>query len=291
MSLKVGMINTLEVEKETDIAFTLTDGYEEVFLHKRQATRQLEDKEKIEVFLYYDNQKRITATMNIPFIDAVNPAFLEVVDVNPRLGVFLNMGIQKDLLLSRDDLPFKKSQWPQKGDLILARIKVSKNQISAKVINRYDMHKYIQPEVELEKDQTYSAIVQFFAEEGTVLSTKEGHLIFVYHKHIRKEYRLGQQVEVKIIHVKPNYQYNGTLIQQKELMIDDDALLILDYLEKQDGLMNITDKSDPDLILRTFNMSKSAFKRALGNLYRTKQVLLHKDYTELVKDEENGEDI
>lgn len=284
MSLKIGMINTLEVERETEISYILTDGYEEAFLHKRQATKPLEEKEKVEVFLYFDNQKRITATMNKPIVDTVTPAFLEVVDVNPRLGVFLNMGIQKDLLLSRDDLPYKKSQWPQKGDFILSRIKVSKNQLSSKIINRYDMHKYIKPDYELEKDQSYQAIILFFADEGIVLSTKEGHLIFVYNKHIRNEYRLGEVISVKIINIKPNYQYNGTLIEQKELMIDDDSKRILDYLEQNDGLMNITDKSDPALILRTFNMSKSAFKRALGKLYKEKLVKLHKDYTELSKD-------
>ena len=284
MSLKIGMINTLEVDRETEISYVLTDGYEEAFLHKRQATKTLEEKEKVEVFLYFDNQKRITATMNIPFVDTVTPAFLEVVDVNPRLGVFLHMGIQKDLLLSRDDLPFTKAQWPQKGDYILARIKVSKNQISAKIINRYDMHNYIKPTEELELNSSVDAIILFFADEGIVLSTKGGHLIFVYNKHIRKQYRLGEVISVKIINIKPNFQYNGTLIEQKELMIDDDSKIILDYLQKNDGLMNFTDKSDPNLILRTFNMSKSAFKRALGKLYKDQLVKLHKDYTELTKD-------
>lgn len=285
MSLKVGMMNTLEVDRETDISFILTDGYEEVFLHKRQATKELEAKEKVDVFLYFDNQKRITATMNQPIIDTVNPAFLEVVDVNPRLGAFLGIGIQKDLLLSRDDLPVKKSQWPKKGDKILARIKVSKNQLSAKIINRYDIQKYIKPDYELEKDTEYEAIILFFADEGIVLATPDGHLIFVYNKHVRKEYRLGEIINVKVIHIKPNYQYNGTLIEQKELMIDDDSTIILNYLEKNNGLMDITDKSNPDLILRTFKMSKSAFKRALGKLYKEKRVILHKDYTELIKEE------
>ena len=285
MSLQIGNVNTLEVLRETEISYILTDGYEEAFLHKRQTTKPLEEKEKVEVFLYFDNQKRITATMNIPFIDTVNPAFLEVVDVNPRLGVFLNMGIQKDLLLSRDDLPFTKSQWPQQKDHILARIKVSKNQLSAKIINRYDMHKYIKPDQDLELNESVDAIILFFADEGIVLSTFEGHLIFVYNKHLRKEYRLGETLSVKIINIKPNYQYNGTLIENKELMIDDDSQIILDYLEKNNGLMNFTDKSDPNLILRTFNMSKSAFKRALGKLYKDKLVKLHKDYTELISKE------
>lgn len=281
MALKLGQMNVLEVVRETDIAYVLTDGFEEVFLHKRQANGLLNDQDKIEVFLYYDNQRRITATMTKPTIDANTPAFCEVVDTNSRLGVFLHMGIQKDLLLSRDDLPFKKSEWPIEGDQIFTKIKVSKNQLSAKIINRYDLHNYIKPTVELLENQEVEAIVLFFAEEGIVLSTKEGHLIFVYHKHIRRQYRLGEQTTVKIINVKQNFQYNGTMIQQKELMMDSDGEIIVNYLKLHKGIMEITDKSSPDKILETFKMSKKSFKRAIGKLYKEKVITIHEDSIEL----------
>ncbi len=285
MALKLGQMNTLEVLRESDIAFVLSDGFEEIFLHKRQATRKLETQDKIEVFLYYDNQRRITATMKKPIIDADTPGFCEVIDTNSRLGVFLHTGIQKDLLLSRDDLPFKKAEWPIEGDLIFAKIKVSKNQLSAKVINRYDIQTYLVPTVELEENQEVSAIVLFFAEEGIVLSTKEGHSIFVYHKHIRKQHRLGEQVNVKIINVKQDFKYNGTMIKQKELMIGGDSEIVLKYLKLHNGIMEFTDKSSPEKILEAFQMSKSAFKRAVGKLYKEKAITIHPDSIELIETE------
>ena len=285
MALKMGTVNTLEVVREADISYILTDGLEDIFLHKRQAHGELTAGDNVDVFLYYDGQKRITATMNIPTIGFKTPGFCKVVDVNKRLGVFLQIGISKDLLLSRDDLPFKKSEWPEVGDEIFVRLRASRNQLTAKIIPRYDIPQYLKPETELVEKESYTAYVVFFGEEGIALTTKEGHGIYVYFKYIRKNYRLGQEVEVKIINVKPDGTYNGTFIQQKELMISEDALFIKKQLETYHGEMMVTDKSDPQVIYEKFHMSKSAFKRAVGSLYREKIIILTPNSIQLVKPE------
>lgn len=284
MALKMGTMNQLEVLRETDISFLLTDGLDEVFLHKREATRELEAGEKVDVFLYFDGQKRIAATMTQPLVGFKEPAFCQVVAINKRLGAFLNIGIGKDLLLSRDDLPFKKVEWPEVGDEIFVRLRASRNQLTAKIIPRYEIPKYLKPETELIEGEHYDAYVVNFGEEGISLTTKEGHAIYVYFKYIRKNYRLGQKVDVKIINIKTNFSYNGTFIQQKELMISDDAKYIKKYLEENGGSMTITDKSDPSEIYDRFHMSKGAFKRALGSLYKEKVVSLHADSVELIEE-------
>lgn len=283
MALEMGKYNILEVVRESDIAFILTDGNEEIFLHKRQTHGTLEAGQKVEVFLYYDNQKRITATMNSPYVDTETANFVTVADVNPHLGVFLNVGLIKDLLLSRDDLPIKKSEWPQVGDELFVRMKVSRNQLTAKIIPRHDVAKFLNPTTELIEGEAYTAYCVFIAEEGVVFITKEGHYIYVYFKNMRKSYRLGEKAYVKISAVKLNHKYNGTLILQKELMLNQDALTIKHYLETHNGKVMLTDKSTPEEINEIFTMSKAAFKRALGSLYKEKVVLLNSDSTTLIK--------
>ncbi len=287
MILAMGEINHLEVLRETDFSYILGDLEQEVFLHKNQVEGEIEVGERIEVFLYFDNQKRITATMRKPLVDQDNPAFLEVIDVNYHLGVFLNVGLIKDLLLSRDDLSFIRNEWPRKGDKIFVKMKASRNQLSAKIIPRYSIAKYLKPEEELVEGEKYLAYNVYKTEEGNVFITEKGHYIFVYFKHMRKVYRLGEQAEVKISIVKGGFDYNGTLIMQKELMMSEDALRIKEYLQKHDGEMSFTDKSSVEDIEEVFHMSKSAFKRALGVLYKSKAVLLEKDKTVIVKDVEN----
>ncbi len=283
MALAMGDYNILTVIREADFSYILSDGEIEVFLHKKQTTRELEVDEKIEVFLYFDNQKRITATMNMPLVDQNTPAFLKVVDVNQRLGVFLDFGLIKDLLLSRDDLSFIKKEWPAKDDMLFVKLKVSKTQLTAKIIPRYSIEEYLAPKTDLIEGERYYAYNVYKAEEGVVFITKEGHNIFVYFKHLRKTYRLGEKAYVKIIKCKVDHKYNGTLIEQKEIMLTKDALVIKEYLEKHNGVMSLTDKSAPEDINEVFKMSKSAFKRALGTLYKEKAIELDAKETRLLK--------
>ena len=281
MKLEIGDYNKLNVLRETDHAYMLGDEETEIFLHKKQASRPLENDEEVEVFLYYDNQKRITATMNKPIIDQEHPGFLNVVDYNFRLGIFLNMGLIKDLLMSRDDLPFMRKDWPRKGDRLFVRLRVSKNQLTAKFVPRFEINDFLMPDSVLEIDSEYVAYNVYKTEEGNVFFTEEGHQIYVYFKHMRKEYRLGEKAEIKITIDKGNNQYNGTLIKQKELMLEDDALIIKKYLDDHEGEMEYTDKSSSDDINTAFNMSKKAFKRGLGSLYKKGLVVLEKDKTSL----------
>lgn len=282
MTLAMGDYNTLKVIREADFSYILSNGVTEVFLHKRQTTKDLVVDEDVVVFLYFDNQKRITATMNKPLIDKTTSNFLKVVGVNHRLGVFLDMGLIKDVLLSRDDLSFIKKEWPELGDIIFVRLRVSKNQLTAKIIPRYSIREYLTPTTELIKGESYIVFCVYKAEEGFVFTTEEGHSIFVYFKHVRKVYRLGEKANVKIINCKLDFKYNGTLIDQKEIMLTKDAETIKIYLEAHNGVMDLTDRSDPEYIDAVFKMSKSAFKRALGTLYKEKVVELNKDDTKLI---------
>ena len=59
--------------------------------------------------------------------------------------------------------------------------------------------------------------------------------------------------------------------------IDGDKEKILMQLQKNGGRLNITDKSSPESIKFHLQMSKKAFKRALGALYKEKKVLLFPD--------------
>ena len=72
------------------------------------------------------------------------------------------------------------------------------------------------------------------------------------------------------------------LIEQKEIMIKDDAQLILDYLQNHNGVMNYTSNSSPEIIFNAFKMSKASFKRALGKLYKERKVILTDDKTIMV---------
>lgn len=282
--MQIGEYNQLKVVRESDIAYLLTDGIEEIFLHKKEALQAYQPGEEITVFIYVDNQGRPTASTKEALVSIQKGAFLPVVEIRHDFGVFLNYGLVKDLLLSKDDLPLNLNQWPQVGDRLFVTMREKKGHLFAKIPGRKQIGLYYENEAELIEDgQVVMAYVLFVLDEGYVLFTESGQEIFVHINNTRRKYRLGEEVGVKILKQNQNHEYVGSLIEQKELMIESDAQMILDYLEYHQGIMRFTDKSQPEEIQSAFKMSKSSFKRALGSLYKAGYVELGKDYTKKIK--------
>ncbi len=283
MELKLGTYELFEVIKIDPEYYTIKNATATLRLLKQDATKPLEMGEKLEVFVYMNQAKKVVATMKQPYIDEYRAGWVTVIEIKFGLGVFVNVGLDKDMLVSKDDLPILKRDWPHIGDKLFCYLRSGRNQVLAKPVSRFKMRDYFEITRTLEENEKIKAHVIYLADEGWVLYSEEGHEIFVYYKHSRERFRLGQNVELTIQIVKDQAHYNATALEQKELMLDKDAERILDYLEVHQGIMPFTDKSDPQAIQETFNMSKAAFKRALGVLYKNKKVLLEPNQTRLNK--------
>jgi len=279
MSLKVGEINELVVNRKTDIGYMLDSDEGEVFLHNNESMfQELKADDVVNAFLYFDQKGRLAATLKEPIITVGRPGFLTVSAVHEYLGVFLNMGIAKELLLSADDLPLNKEEWPQQGDMLYVGIKV-KGKLVAKLISKEESQ--FEPKEPLELKKTVTAHVQKIGREGVNLLTLDGHWIFVHHSMYKETLRYGQEVDVKVVYHSEK-GYTGSLAPQKEIAIFDDANIILSYMIRK-GDMQLTADSTPEEIYEEFEMSKKAFKRALGHLYKERKIDFVDGKTILIK--------
>lgn len=284
MNFKIGEINTVEVKYKSDIGYTLKNKFDnEVLLPFNQTTKELEIGKIIDVFILLDSNKRPIATTNIPYIKVGDPGFVKVTNVVPGLGIFVDNDVSKDPLVSCDDLPLDKELWPQIDDTVLCKLKVTPSQLIAKLVSPEEAKTIFNAETKLEKFQKVEAIVLKNGAEGVNLISFEGHNIFVYYKHRRRDYHIGEQVTVTISNVCLDNTYNGTLLSSKVPLMEEDAYLILDYLNNHDGVMSITAATNVETIEKTFNMSKSAFKRALGGLYKKREIEFIDGKTYLIK--------
>lgn len=118
MEWQAGDIVRLNVLRVSDFGYFIgqADNDMNILLHRREANRELEIGEDVEVFLYHDHQNRLAATMTMPMLQFEQIAWLEIVSVEPGHGVFLYNGISRDLFLSMDELPTNRKLWPQPGD-------------------------------------------------------------------------------------------------------------------------------------------------------------------------------
>ncbi len=268
--IKAGEMNELSILRKSDLGYMLTDGKEEILLHFKESDKELNIGDKVEVFIYFDSKNRMTATTHSPYATILNPGFAKVVEVVSNLGVFVNINTPKDVLIPLDYLPYDKQMWPDIDDMILINLKIKKDSFIAKPLNRYDILDLPKTK-SYEKDDIVDGYVIRPGVEGVGIVTKDMQYIFVHKTHLRRVYRLGEFVSPKIIMVKKN-EYNGSLTQNKELMIGTDEEIILNYLRAHDGVMSLTAKSSSEEVEQALKLSRKAFKRALGSLYKEHKV-------------------
>src|SRR5699024_4746145 len=227
----------------------------------------------VKVFLYNDRNHNIVGTTNIPSIQIDTYDWAEVVEVIPQLGVFVHIGIEKDILVSIDDLPVFKEVWPKVGDKLYVTLgKDQENRLLAIPAQEGIFMNIREIATEDLLHTTVTGHVYHTSREGTAIFSMENYRGFIHHTEREQEPRLGELVTGRVIDVKDDGTINVSLLPLKHERITDDADVILTALENNGGILPYSDKSKPADIRKMFGFSKSAFKRALGRLMKERKV-------------------
>ena len=274
--MALGYINKFIVDRETQLGYVIKKDENEFFLHRNECCGKTPVVgETLEAFIYVDKKGREAATLHLPTITCEKVGMGEVVLVKEDLGAFVNIGISKDILLSKDDLPLGFRNWPKVGDKVACSMKIRAKKLVLKLASKNEILKSSE-NISMAENEKVDAYVYRITDDGINLVTEDLNVIFVYKNNYRGKYHIGQKANVKII--KKNMEdYSGTLIEQKELQIQDDKNIILEYLNNNNGVMMITEDSDPELIFHVLRMSKSAFKKALGGLLKENLIEITSD--------------
>ncbi|WP_203363331.1 S1-like domain-containing RNA-binding protein [Bacillus sp. REN10] len=284
-NLQAGTIRTLEVKNEAPFGWFLTDGEESVLLHHSEMTDDFDMDEPVEVFLFQDHQGRLAATMKKPLITQDTYGWVEVVGVEEKLGVFVSIGITKDMLVSEDDLPFMFSVRPIVGDRLYCTLRLDRRgRLFAKPATEEVMQEQFTAASRKDFNKDITGIVYRATKAGTFIITAEGYRGFIHDSQRKVEPRLGQKVDGRIIDVKEDGSVNVSLLGRRQEVQKDDAENIYDYLVERGGSMPYSDKSFPEEIESRFGLSKGAFKRALGKLMKERRVYQEDGWTHIVKE-------
>ncbi len=279
--IELGRFNQLKVVRTSDLGYMLSDGQTEVLMHFKESLKELKNNESVRVYIYADKENRLTATMHEPMLTFDKPAFVKVVNVIDNVGVFVSNNTPKDLLVSKDYLPYNLSQWPQVDDLLFCGLKQKKNYLLAKPLSRFDIIS-LKANINYALGERVEAYVNRVAEKGLGLITRDLVYVFVPNTQLRGTYRLGEKVFVNITKMLNGEAY-GTLNEHKEILMQDDQAVILKYLKEHGGKMPLTAKSSSEDVLKYFNMSRKAFKRAYGALYKEQIIEFDENNTYLIK--------
>jgi predicted RNA-binding protein (virulence factor B family) len=267
--LTAGTIATLEVSHKAPFGYFLTDGTHEVLLHENDVTGKLNDKDKITVFLYQDHQGRIAATMSIPTVRFDSFDWATATSLHKKYGVFLNIGVSKDLLLSKDDLPYEWIYWPQPGDRVYCSLKLDKKQrLFARLADETVISTLSIPAPEKLRNKDVHATIYRLLDDGAHVLTEEGYLGFIHTAETSGTIRIGQSIECRVVDVKENGKLNLSMKPRSYEVIGGNSEKIVAYMNSRDGAMPYWDKSLPEEIKKRFGISKGDFKKALGQLMK-----------------------
>ena len=279
--IKIGDKNSFLVMRKSDLGYMLVNKGEQVLLHFNQAMgKDFKENDIVDCFVQYDSKGRVSATLEEPSATISKPGWVKVVECNARLGVFVSINTFKDVLISKDDLPLNVNYWPHLGDMLYVKLFEKKGRLNALILSKQELIEInpILPDVKL--GEKIKAHVVRASEYAVNAITDDLSYIYISSKQFRGAYHIGQEVEVMIIG-RHEDELVGSLNKVKEEMVDSDSKVILNYLEKH-KVMPYTSKTDASTIEKVFHMSRKAFKRALGDLYKNKKVLCTDEETRIL---------
>ncbi|MEK4199265.1 CvfB family protein [Cytobacillus sp. FSL K6-0265] len=283
---EIGKTTELLVSREAAFGYFLTDGEEDVLLHKNEVKGEITEGQTISVFIYVDSEGRKTATMTLPEVTVGVYGWAKVVDVNPELGVFIDIGISKDMLLGKEDLPVHERVWPTVDDTLYVTLRVNRNgRIYVKLATDQVIASISHKAGREELNKDIHGFIYRTAKVGSWIYTADGLKGFIHETERRQEPRLGEKVNGRIIDVKQDGSINVSLNPRKQEALLDDSEIILNYLQSRNGAMPYSDKSAPEDIKDRFQLSKASFKRALGRLMKDGKIYQKEGWTYIKENE------
>ena len=277
--IRIGKNQTLEVIAEDESGYYLVcEEKDEVFMPgSLTKKRKIKVGDKLEVFIYLDKEGNGLATPNLPKAEVGDFACLEVKAVTPH-GAFLNIGLPKDLLVPR-----KLQQYEMKvGEVHLVKILMEDESMRLYGTSKITPHVETK-EISLTRNQGVSLIPYHKTPLGYKVLIEKKYLGMIYHNEIFVDVVRGREYQGSVKGIQESGSIDA-LIQEVGLKgVQNNGDKILEALKSANGRLDLWDKSSPEEIENKLKMSKGAFKKAVGTLYKAKKITLGTGFIELVE--------
>lgn len=270
--MKLGEYNKLVVARETSVGLFLEDEFEEsVLLPTKWIPEGISVGDEMEVFLYLDNEERIIATTLKPKITLNTFAYLRVRQIS-TIGAFMDWGMEKDLLV-----PFiEQEKRMVEGQQYI--VFMYEDEMTGRLTGSSRYTSYVEKEdIELQEGEKVNLIIAYPSDLGFNVVINNKYLGLLYKNELFKPVRIGDTCEAYVKTLREDNKVDVVLEKQGYAQVEPNAHKILLLLRKHEGFLDLNDKSDPEEIVRRLEMSKKAFKKAIGTLYRQKMISLGED--------------
>lgn len=273
----LGRYNSLQIVKYTDFGLYLDGGADgEILLPKRYIPKDVDAEidDWLNVFIYLDSEDQLIATTEKPKVQVGEFASLKVKDINGA-GIFLDWGLSKDLLM-----PYSEESRPLKiGDYCVVHVYLDKRTRRITATARLDRYLDRTP-VDYQAGQPVELLVAGQTPMGFKAIINNRHWGLIHKNEVFKFLRSGMHEKGYINEVRHDGKIALSLQPVGKVLVDSLPEQIMARLEAAGGMLEVCDKSDPEVISRLFNVSKGNFKKAIGALYKQGRIVILDDRIE-----------
>jgi len=274
----VGRYNTLQVVKHTDFGLYLDGGADgEILLPNRYIPKDTpsEVEDWLNVFVYLDSEDKLIATTEKAKVQVGEFASLKVIEIN-SIGIFLDWGLPKDLLM-----PYSEEKRQMRaGEYCVVHVYLDRRTRRITATAKLDRYLDKTP-ADYRVGQQVDLLVVEQSPMGFKAIINNKHWGLIHKNEVFKFLRSGKQEKGYIKELRED----GKIALSLQPIGQDAAVglheQILAKLKAADGVLPLNDKSDPQVISDMFGVSKGNFKKAIGALYKSGQIVIHDNRIEL----------
>ena len=272
MNIKLGKYNQLEVVKTVDFGVYLDGGDAgEILLPTRYVPEGCNPGDILNVFIYLDNEERLIATTLQPLVQVDEFACLEVAWVN-EYGAFLDWGLMKDLFV-----PFREQKMKmQKGRRYVVHAHVDEE--SYRIMASAKIERYLCKEKpSYQVGEELNVMVWHQTDLGFKVIVENKFSGMLYRNEVFQPLEPGMKLTAYVKQVREDGKLDMSLHNGGAKKIDSFVDTLYDYIINHNGYIPFHDKSDAEEIYTTFGVSKKVFKKAVGDLYKKRLIVLEEN--------------
>lgn len=271
--VQIGRVNNLQIIRIEEIGLYL-DGEDlgDILLPKQYIDQKYEIDSYMDVFIYLDSEDRFIATTERPIAQVGDFALLECVGVNEGLGAFVDWGLPKDLLVPKRE----QLSDMMRGSSYMVYIYVDER--SNRLAATAKTNKYLDLELpKFEENEEVDIIISGRTDLGYKAIINKAFTGVIYQNEVFQDLQRGMHLKAYIKKVRSDSKIDLSLKPLGSKGIDKSAEMVYNKLVANNGFMMISDKSPAEEIYETFEMSKKAFKKAIGTLYKQRMIIFKND--------------
>lgn len=276
---EIGKYNILRIVGKKSDGLILSDGENEIVLPSGEMPPQAEVNDTITVFVFLNTAGQLLATTKQALAEVGDFAWLTVIDSGED-GALLDLGISENVYV-----PIKEQRRPMRqGEKHI--VYLYPDELNQRILASSRLHKYIEDgDFDLEVGEEVRLLISEESDLGFNAIINNRHIGQLYNNELFANVAIGDSCKGWIKNIHIHGKIDLSLRPQGFSHVLDTKKVILRALKGEGGTIGLGDKSTPEEIQARFQISKNAFRKAIGGLYKERLITLSDYQIQLLADQ------